>query len=96
MVDFFVVLWVDENPQKLSVMARKDLVDGTIRLTSSVKLADTIVMFNWNRTAHRGKIIAFGRFVEIFSAEMAFFIYLFDPLSFHCRFKGQNAREIED
>ena len=62
MSDFFVALWVDENSQKLSVMSRKDIVDGTVRLTSSAKLVGTVVVLKWNRQSHRGKIIAFGKF----------------------------------
>ena len=62
MTEFFLALWVDENPQKLSVMTRKDFVDGTLRLTSSAKLVGTIIMLKWNRQQHRGKIMAFGEF----------------------------------
>lgn len=60
MADLFLVVWVDECPQKLSLMARQTIVDATLRLTSSAKLIDTTLMWKWNRKPHRGKVIAFG------------------------------------
>ena len=60
-LDQFLVLWVNETPQRYSVMARADLVEAATKVRAGSELLDADVPFKWKKAVCIGRVVDFGK-----------------------------------